>query len=204
VCATPIGAGAGFAGGASSSGDQNYSGPAGYQQGQGYGGYGNQSYPGAGYSTPASRSSKMPLVIGAIVLVLLIGGGVAAYFLWFNKPSAATNSNTATNTTGPVAADSPKQVVEKVLRALEKADRSMVRSLVVKATSDKDVDDLVQEASKDIQSHGGIDTMTVDERPPNGDTAEARFNLKYKDGKSQGGGWNLAKEDGLWKIKLSR
>lgn len=198
VCATPIGAG--FAGGVSSSGGQ------GYQSGAGYGGYSSQpGYPGAGYGAPARRSSNMPLIIGAIVLLVLIGGGVAAYFLWFNKPADSTDSNSAAktnaNSTGPVAADGPKVVTEKILRALERADRATVRSLSTKATSDRDVDELVNDASKDIQSHGGIDTITVTEKPPVGDKAEVQFELKYKDGQTQRGGWEMAKEDGQWRIK---
>ena len=205
-CAAPIAAGAAIAGG------QNYPGGGGqpYPAPQNYpgGGYPQQGagYAGAGYGGPAYAAgpkSKAPLIIGAVVLLLLIGGGIAAYFLWFNKTDSggttATNSNRAGGTTGANPSESPGDVAKKILRGLERGDASTVRPFLARSMQDS-VDGLVREASKDIQDHGGVDTTTISEESVTGDKASLRFTLKYKDGESHTERMGFIKEDGAWKM----
>lgn len=56
-----------------------------------------QQYP-PQYGAPVSGKSKLPLIL-AIVAVLLIGGGVAAYFLIWGGNSSTSTSNTNSSTT---------------------------------------------------------------------------------------------------------
>jgi Double zinc ribbon/Domain of unknown function (DUF4878) len=214
-CAAPIAAGAAVPGGQNYPGGGGYPGPQNYPGGAGYpqqgAGYPAAGYPGAGYGGPAyatAQKSKMPLIIGAVVLLLLIGGGVAAYFLWFNKSdgnsntsgSTTTNSNRAGGTaTSTTPSESPGDVAKKILRGLERGDASTVRPLLAKSMQGS-VDGLVQEASKDIQSHGGIDTVTISEESVTGNSASLRFTLKYKDGEDHTEKMGFVKEDGAWKM----
>jgi len=206
-CASPIAAGGGFGAGQGYQGaPQGYPPPQNYPQGGGYQQPG-PGYPGPGYQGPpyaTASSSKMPLIIGAIVLLVLIGGGIAAYFLVFNKPSegAASNSNTTatSNRSGTqTTSESPGDVAKKILRALERADASAVRNLSAKSMQ-SNVDDLVDEASKDIQKHGGIDTISISNESVTGDKASLRFELKYKDGETHSETMGFIKEDGAWKM----
>lgn len=91
ACATPMGAG--FSSAPVSSSGQNFQ--SGQSQPDAYSGYPNQSgYPNAGYNAQARGSNKMPIIIGAVVLVLLIGGGIAAYFLLSGKSASGGNTET--------------------------------------------------------------------------------------------------------------
>ena len=70
--------------------------------------YGQQQPPPYGQQyTPqygAPKSSKMPLIIGLLALVL-IGGGIGLYFLLRGDSSETANTN---NSNGPVATSSPR------------------------------------------------------------------------------------------------
>jgi RNA polymerase subunit RPABC4/transcription elongation factor Spt4 len=201
-CASPIAGGVAAAGGKNYPGGPNYPPGANYPPPQGAG------YPAQGYGGPAyapAAKSKLPIIIGAIVLLLLIGGGVAAYFLWFNKTDSVANSNTSTASTNrsstPTPSESPGKVAEKLLRALERADANTVRGLVAKSMQGN-VPDLVEEASNDIQQHGGIDSITITDEKVDGDTASLRFAIKYKDGETKAPErMGFVKEDGVWKLK---
>lgn len=73
--------------------------PYGQQQPPPYG----QQYP-PQYGVGAPKSSKMPLIIGLLALVL-IGGGIGLYFLLKGDSTETTNTN---NSNGPVATSSPR------------------------------------------------------------------------------------------------
>lgn len=75
-------------------------------------GYGAQPQPARQYQDPYAaqpyppargQTNATPIIIGALVLVLLVGGGLAAYFLWLkpsdgnaNRSAALTNSSSST------------------------------------------------------------------------------------------------------------
>ena len=177
TCAAPINAGAG---GTMVAGQP-------YSSGQNFQNYGAQDYSGgAGYSgqsyaTGTTRSNKTPLIIGAIVLVLLIGGGLAAYFLLSGSQS-------------------PTDVTKKFINAIASKDKAAAKNLAAKSTNTSELDGFVDDAGGDIQRAGGIDTININKEDVNGDTASVQFEIKYKNSKSDKGTMSLVKEDGAWKV----
>ncbi|HXG92514.1 MAG TPA: zinc-ribbon domain-containing protein [Blastocatellia bacterium] len=185
-CASPIAAGAGQ--GAAFGGGYNAA-----QAGPYYGGQ--------GYAPEPRAKSSMPVIIGAVVLLVLIGAGIAAYFIWFNKPSGSnSNSNTSGGSTSKAPSQSPGDSMKKLISALESGDRATVRSLVAKSEGESAVDELFRDAADDMRRAGGVDTVSINKEDVNGDTATVQFEVKYRNGKSDRDTVRLIKEDGVWKL----
>ncbi|HXG94365.1 MAG TPA: DUF4878 domain-containing protein [Blastocatellia bacterium] len=165
-------------------------------QGANYGGY-QGGYPqGAGYAPGygAKPASKMPLIIGAIVLVVLIGGGIAAYFLFF------------------AGSGSPSDVVKSFVRLSEKGDvdgtfdllsKNALKQLHIDRNDKEMMKKIKEEAQKQVAQRKKEDEITqldTKNEKIDGDKASVDVTVKKGTQEPKTRTVKLIKEDGKWKI----
>jgi len=134
--------------------------------------------------------------VGIIVGVLLIGGGLAAFFLLRGS-------------------DSPGDVVKKIIRATEKGDADEMISHLVKKERDlfntntpqgspkKMIEQKMAEGSKEAKQKGGVSSIDIKNEKIEGDTATVDFVVKMGNGETDPGTMKLVKEDGKWKVSTT-
>jgi flagellar basal body-associated protein FliL len=158
----------------------------------GFAGYPDQRHASAYRARP---SNKTPLIIGAIVLVLLIGGGIAAYFLL--GKSSSDNKNTAANSNAaPSAADAPVDVVRKAFIALQNRDADTFKKLSTQKMAQQ-YDRLIEQMQKE-----GITLSTTEIRQ--GETRDdgkvVVFYKMARAGRTEEEDARVVKENGAWKL----
>lgn len=101
----------------------------------------------------------------------------------------------------------PADVAKDFFKRVEKNDKSaldLMSSKVVEAIGKEKLEKGLEKESEKITEKGGISSIEVIEEKVEEETADLKLKIVYGDGTEKTDKVNLIKEDGKWKIGISK